>query len=253
MVHKIKLGELLVRAGVLDESRLKAALSEQERWGGRLGSLLVSMGFVSEEILVKALSKQLAVPMAKLDEVDVPQNILAKVDIDFAKMNAVCPEKYHADRRVLVLAMADPINVAAIDEIVRRTNLRVQPTVAGERAIMRAISKAYGVSALDVDTGSFELTGQNAADPPRLVGGSSEAPQPANGGLARSSLGAAPPSMPATTARGEPPSEAMELVASLDAAQKKQLKAIRAMADLLIEKGLISREEFFARLNKRGS
>ena len=65
MAPRIRLGELLVRAGVLDEYKLNAALAEQQRWGGRLGRVLVDMGFVSEEILVKALSKQLAVPVAQ--------------------------------------------------------------------------------------------------------------------------------------------------------------------------------------------
>lgn len=246
MAHKIKLGELLVRAGVLDESRLKSALSEQERWGGRLGSVLVGMGFVSEEILVKALSKQLAVPMAQLDKIEVPPHILKKVDIDFAKMNAVCPERFLPEKRALVVAMADPINVSAIDEIVRRTGCRVQPTVAGERAIMRAINGLYGAEAPDAASGKIEVFGEARQQQLEMARATAQAAM--NGGLPSFS----PPALQQQAPSGPPTPAAQEMVATLDAAQKKQLKAIRAMADLLIEKGLISREEYFARINRRG-
>jgi hypothetical protein len=244
VAHKIKLGELLVRAGVLDETRLKAALAEQERWGGRLGSLLVSMGFVSEDLLVKALSKQLAVPMARLDAIDVPKAILSKIDLDFAKMHALCPERYIADRKTLVVAMADPINVAGIDEVVRRTGCRVQPTVAGERSIMRAIAMTYGAESQSIDPPAMPQ--QDSFIPSRSE-------QRNNGSASSRQMPAQAPSRPQTPASPQPPQAAIDLVATIDSAQKKQLKAIRAMAELLIEKGLISRDEYYARINRRGS
>ena len=221
MAHRIKLGELLVRAGVLDEAKLKAALHEQERWGGRLGATLVAMGFVPEDLLVKALSKQLAVPVAHLDELDVPDQILRRIDLDFAKVHGVCPERYLLDRRTLLVAMADPINVQVIDEIGRRTGLRVQPTVAGERAINLAIGRLYGESVGNEAVGEADLV--DAQDRP-----SSLPPEP---------VLAAPASA--------------ELVAALEAAQRKQHKAIRVMAELLIERGVLPRDEYLARLNRR--
>ena len=66
---QIKLGELLIKANVLQESQLKAALAEQAKWGGKLGEILVRMNLVSEDILVRALSKQLAIPAVNLDAV----------------------------------------------------------------------------------------------------------------------------------------------------------------------------------------
>src|SRR5262249_24891744 len=110
MAARIKLGELLVRAGGLDEFKLKAALAEQQRWGGRLGKILVEMNFVSEDLLVKALSKQLGIPRAKLETANVPNDVLAKIDPSFAANNAICPERYFADKKTLVVAMADPTN-----------------------------------------------------------------------------------------------------------------------------------------------
>ncbi|MFO0728377.1 MAG: hypothetical protein U1E65_31670 [Myxococcota bacterium] len=253
MVQRIKLGELLVRAGVLDEARLKAALHEQERWGGRLGATLVSMGFVAEDILVKALSKQLAVPIARLDQLDVPESVLEKIDLDFAKTHGLVPERYFADKRTLVVAMADPINVTAIDEISRRTGCRIQPTVGGERAINYAITQLYGADMPELATQGLMLDNLNedrfTDSPPGPPG------PPARPG--------APPSGPPQTNTGfvpgpsmAPPSGAQpslpDLVSALELAQKKQLKAIRAMAELLIEKGVISKDEYVARLGRRG-
>ena len=229
MTPRIKLGELLVRAGVLDESKLKAALHEQERWGGRLGAALVAMGFVPEELLVKALSKQLAVPMAHLDQIDVPNSILEKLDIDFVKSHAVCPERYLVDRRTLMVAMADPINVTTIDEIGRRTGLRIQPTVAGERSIGIAIANLYG------------------ANPPHVDFGTSDLMTEGNKGLeANIQAEPLPPPRPSQT---HP--QVSEMVLALEAAQHKQHKAIRVMAELLIERGVLPRDEYLARLSRR--
>lgn len=214
MVHRIKLGELLVRAGVLDEARLKVALAEQERLGGRLGAVLVSRGFLPEDLLVKALSKQLAVPIAQLDRLDVPGHVITQLDIDFVRVHGVCPVQLIAERRTLLVAMADPINVNAIDEISRRTGLRVEPQVAGERAILRAIATLYGE---EVPAAEVEPVGQPApaSDEPIAVPGPSD-----------------------------------PLISALELAQHRQRKAIRTMIELLIEKGLISRDEYQARLGR---
>ncbi len=258
MVQRIKLGELLVRAGVLDEPRLKAALHEQERWGGRLGATLVSMGFVAEDILVKALSKQLAVPIARLDQLDVPQNILDRVDLDFAKQHGVVPERYLADRKTLVVAMADPINVTAIDEMSRRTGMRIQPTVGGERAINLAMTRLYGEITPELATQGIMLDNLNEKRVTWDVGPVNPSGGPPPPGTAAPFVPPSPavmaslvPSQPPSTGAAPTPS-LPELVSALELAQKKQLKAIRAMAELLIEKGVISREDYIARLNRRG-
>lgn len=229
MTPKIRLGELLVRAGVLDESKLKAALHEQERWGGRLGAALVAMGFLSEEMLVKALSKQLAVPIARLDQLDVPDFILKKLDFDYVKNHGVCPERYIAERRILVVAMADPINVETIDELGRRAGVRVQATVGGERAINLALNKLYGTAAPDLDVGG---TSDLMTEGNKML--------EANVEVMRTSEPARPMSQ-----------AAQEMLLALEAAQLKQHKAIRVMAELLIERGVLPRDEYLSRLSRR--
>ena len=77
---QIKLGELLIKANVHQESQLKAALAEQAKWGGKLGEILVRMSLVSEDILVRALSKQLNIPAVNLDAVQtIPGHLRAKI------------------------------------------------------------------------------------------------------------------------------------------------------------------------------
>ncbi|MEO1335620.1 MAG: hypothetical protein AAFV29_08240 [Myxococcota bacterium] len=144
MAGKIRLGELLVRAGVLDEMKLKAALAEQQRWGGKLGRVLDDMNFVSEDLLTKALSKQLGFPRAVFAEMNIPSFVLSSVPADFARSNACCPERFDAGRKMLTVAMADPTNVPVCDELRFKTGLRVEPTIAGEVQISTAIDQLYG-------------------------------------------------------------------------------------------------------------
>ena len=161
MAGKIRLGELLVRAGVLDELKLKAALAEQQRWGGRLGRILIDMNFVSEDLLTKALSKQLGFPRATFSEVNIPSSVLAKVPADFARSNACCPEHFDAPRKLLTVAMADPTNVPVADELRFKTGLRVEPTIAGEIQISMAIDHLYGTR-----SGSYSVQLPDAIDLP---------------------------------------------------------------------------------------
>lgn len=79
----IRLGDLLIKAGVVNDAQLNAALNEQRQWGGRLGAILVRMGALSEDLLVKALAHQLNIPRAAIgptDPIVVPQQILDRID-----------------------------------------------------------------------------------------------------------------------------------------------------------------------------
>lgn len=305
MAARIKLGELLVRAGVLDEFKLKAALAEQQRWGGRLGRILVEMNFVHEDLLVKALSKQLGVPRARLEKAEIPNEILSRIDPQFAAQNAVCPERYLPDKKILVVAMADPTNVSAIDELRFKTGLRVETSLAGELEITQAIDRMfYGrapidgidISAIERAAGPAMVFDQNMEPqatqplpppyqtpapfpppppPPTLTLppisqplGPPNAPPTLPTFAAQPQPQLPPPPPPAmTTPRAGPPplpnamnaarpantpsTAALEMAAQLDGAQKKQLKAMRVLLELLIEKGVFSRDEYMALVNRR--
>lgn len=260
MAPRIRLGELLVRAGVLDEFKLNAALAEQKRWGGKIGKILVDMNFVSEDILVKALSKQLAIPLARLDDLQVSDDILKRIDAGFARNNSLCPERMLPDRRALVVAMADPINIKAIDEVTYRTGLRVEPTLAGERSISIAISRLYGTDASALSDHSMSLLTDNRGEVrepsrPPDVGGDMEEMEmlPLAAPLDSPSSSVVEPAPRRQVPQSAPagPSPVYEMAEALEDAQRKQLKAIRAMVDLLVEKGVFSRDEYLQRLNRR--
>jgi hypothetical protein len=257
MMGRIKLGELLVRAGVLDEYKLNVALSEQRRWGGRIGKILVDMNFVSEDVLVRALSKQLGVPLAQLDKLSVPPELTRKIDEGFARQHHLVPERFLPERRTLVVAMADPIDVKSIDEIAYRTGLRIEPTLAGERAIAQAANRVYGADAMSLDAPSEAIFLSNQGQviersrPPEPRADSFEmlplaAPLDGRGSRPPTRAPAPPPPAPAVAAGQLAP-----MIDTLEGAQRKQRRAIRAMVDLLVDKGVFSREEYLARLNRR--
>jgi hypothetical protein len=154
-----RLGEILVQAGVLDESRLRAALAEQRRWGGPLGRILVDMGGITEEAMVQALSHQLNFPAVNLDSKVIPNDVLDLVPPELADQHNVVP--FAVQGKFLDVAMADPTNLGIIDELRIRTRLNVRPHLAGPKMIERAVAKYYGRG-----MGSISWSGSNPLDAP---------------------------------------------------------------------------------------
>src|SRR3954470_16233372 len=126
---RIKIGDLLVKAGVITELQLKAALAEQQHWGGKLGDILVRMEFVTEEVLVRALSKQTGIPRADLTgEADL--DALSRIPPDIAEEFGVVPIAMQDDLTIVV-AMSDPNNVMITDHLQTVTGIRVVARLAG--------------------------------------------------------------------------------------------------------------------------
>ncbi|MGF1511495.1 MAG: hypothetical protein ACFB9M_18535 [Myxococcota bacterium] len=144
MGQKVRLGELLTRAGVISSQQLEAAMAEHERRGERLGRVLVERGYVSEAVLVRVLSRQLGVRPANLQRAWVPAEILQKLTETFLRDNAICPEGFDEPGRALRLAMADPTNVTLVDEVRFRTGLKVSVSIAGEREIEATVDRMCG-------------------------------------------------------------------------------------------------------------
>src|SRR5258708_28577407 len=104
---RIRIGDLLVKAGVITELQLKAALAEQSQWGGKLGDILVRMEFLTEEVLVRALSKQTGIPRADLTGEGDPA-ALALVPPDVAEEFRLVPVMAKEQGPLLLVAMSDP-------------------------------------------------------------------------------------------------------------------------------------------------
>lgn len=140
-----KVGEILVRAGVIDHQQLKAALGEQTRWGGHLGSTLIKLGFVEEKDLVRALASQLELPMATLEGKRIPPEVLALVPREVADRERVLPlfVKRDGSRVFLFVGIEDPGNLEAFDDLAFRTGMLIKPVMVAPSELFEAIDRCY--------------------------------------------------------------------------------------------------------------
>ena len=128
---KVRLGELLVNSGVLSNEQLQQALDNPARQGKKLGEFLVDEGIVSEDDLAKALSKQLDLDMIDLQSINVDKEVLNLVPVNVLKKNKIFPFAYKENNfNVLMVAMADPLDYNAIDDINIITNFQVEPAAS---------------------------------------------------------------------------------------------------------------------------
>lgn len=136
-------GQLLLKAKLIDALQLRSVLARRDQWGGRIPQLVVEMGLASEDSVVQALSQALHFPVASLENVAVNPAVLHKVEASFAEKTAVFPLELKDKGKVLVLSMADPTDLETIDTVSRKARVRVEPRLAGETAILRAIALHY--------------------------------------------------------------------------------------------------------------
>ncbi len=151
-----KLGEILIKAGVLDQVGLQRALNEQARWGGQLGRYLVELGLITEETLVRALSTQYRLPAVALDPPKLNISVGRLVPKEISERNNLVCFRADLKNKFLDIAMSDPSNTDAIDEIRVATKFNVRPHIAAPTVVDKAISYIfYGDMALggDLDLG----------------------------------------------------------------------------------------------------
>jgi type IV pilus assembly protein PilB len=136
-----RLGDLLVAEGLITDAQLRAALGDQKGKADKLGSVLVRTGAITEEQLIGFLSRQYGIPSITLTNLDIDAETLRLVPPHIAKKYEVLPVKRIGG--TLTLAMSDPTNVFALDDIAFMTNLQILPVVAPQAAIRRALDKNY--------------------------------------------------------------------------------------------------------------
>lgn len=136
-----RLGELLVRENMISPQQLQQAQEEQKKSGGRLGGSLVKLGMLNEQELLNFLSKQYHVPSINLDEFKIDPEVLKLISEEVAAKHQVVP--VHRAGASLVVAMADPSNIFAIDDIKFLTGYNVEVVVASETQIAKAIERFY--------------------------------------------------------------------------------------------------------------
>ncbi len=153
-----KLGEILVREGLITLDQLKKALLDQKNTGMRLGYTLVKLGFVEETEISKMLARQYRMPAVDLSHFEVDPKILKLLPPDVANKHAVLPLK--REGRTLTVAIADPNNVAAIEDIKFITRCDVFPVIAGEYTLRNAIERHYQQSDAQLQTLLKDIQGE---------------------------------------------------------------------------------------------
>ncbi|TAN63427.1 type IV-A pilus assembly ATPase PilB [bacterium] len=136
-----RIGELLVREKLITSDQLKKAIDEQKTGGGRLGFNLTKLGFITEKNLTSFLSKQYGIPTVELATQEIDHEVVKLIPEDVAQKYQVIP--ISRTGATLVVAMADPSNIFAIDDIKFLTGYNVEPLVASDAAIKLAIEKHY--------------------------------------------------------------------------------------------------------------
>ncbi len=140
-----RLGELLVRNKLISEVQLAKALEEQRVQGGRLGASLIKLGYIKEEELAAFLSRQYGVPSINLSEFEIDPGVIKLVPPEVAQKYQVIPVNRAGS--TLIVAMSDPSNIFAIDDIKFMTGYNVEVVVAAEASIKQSIDKYYDQSA----------------------------------------------------------------------------------------------------------
>ncbi|HSN56322.1 MAG TPA: type IV-A pilus assembly ATPase PilB [Candidatus Sulfomarinibacteraceae bacterium] len=140
----LKIGELLIKAKLLNNDQLQRALDEQKQSGGRIGEHLMRLGYVTEEDILDCLSQQFGVPSINLQHFEIDESIIRLIPADVARKYQFIPVSKTG--ATLTVAMSDPTNVFAMDDITFITGYRVEPVVASEEALRGAIDKYYGTT-----------------------------------------------------------------------------------------------------------
>jgi len=153
-----RLGDLLVAEGLINQEQLQRALLAQKGTAEKLGSLLVRLNLVDEDKLVGFLSKQYGIPSVTLSQLDIDPDVLKLVPAQMARKYEIVPVERKGN--VLTLAMADPTNVFALDDVTFLTNLQVQPSVAPQGAIRKAIERNYDIQMSAIGEVISELEGE---------------------------------------------------------------------------------------------
>jgi type IV pilus assembly protein PilB len=139
-----KIGDLLVKENLITQQQLKEALEHQRVHGGRLGHCLIKLGFVTDDEITAILSRQYGVPSINLSFFDVDPGVVKLIPVETAQKYQIMPLSRVGS--TLTIAMIDPTNVFAMDDIKFMTGFNIEPVVASETAIRESIDKYYGTT-----------------------------------------------------------------------------------------------------------
>ncbi|WP_127560593.1 GspE/PulE family protein [Saccharospirillum alexandrii] len=154
---KIRLGDLLVEAGLISEGQLGLALQEQKHTGKKIGRVLVDMGLVPENKLLTTLSKHLDIPFIEMRQFQLKQDVMQRLDESVARRFRCLLLADNADG--LLLGMADPLDLMAIDEVEKRLKKNVKPAIVREAELLATLDSVYRRTG-EIESIAVELEGE---------------------------------------------------------------------------------------------
>ncbi len=165
-----KLGDMLVKAQLITDAQLDEVMKIQRREGGKLGGIVVRSGFCSDQDIVSFLGMQYGVPAADLEQwPPIDPGVIALIPKDLAQRHKVLPLQRTGN--VLTLAMSDPTDIFAMDDVRFHTGYNVDPVVSSEMGLARAVEKYYGgASAVRLADGTLARTNQGGGSGPAAAG-----------------------------------------------------------------------------------
>ncbi|WIG95130.1 general secretion pathway protein GspE [Myxococcus sp. SDU36] len=273
-----RIGDILVKARVIDDLQLRSALATHEQWGGRLSRIIADLGLATDDVITEAICQGLGMQRIQLGNVTRDAGALSRVDVSLAEQKAVFPVSLKDNGKTLVLAMADPTDLGTLDQVAAKSRARVVVMVAGEREIEHAILRHYRGQEPVVSTrfgGEKRPSSSDAQDdeddlkvvdmsgntvvkriaditppappaaPPPAPRAPERAPEPGAGASAADILdeilaGGAP--------ANEWTDEDLKRLQTVQQNQEKSSKILRALLELLLEKGQLQQRELAARM-----
>lgn len=142
----MRLGDMLVHAGLVTREDLADALQEQEQRGARLGEVLVRRGLITEQDLTQIFSNRVSVAWVCLDYIDFTRELLSLVPGDLAQSLNVIPVYFRTEKnrqKILYIAVDDPTAISAMEQVAMHTGMHVRPLVAPASEIRRAVQLHY--------------------------------------------------------------------------------------------------------------
>ena len=179
MAERVKLGELLVRAGAINRAQLTAALGEQQKWGLPLGMTLIELKFLDEETLVRTLARQLKVPLAWMRGKRVKPAVIDLIPAELAREHRYIPltVREEPEGRVLFLGMQDPGDLESLDNVSFRIGWKVRPILVAPSELEEALERYYPSEDADPRDRMLDLDPPKEATPSETAG-STETPAP---------------------------------------------------------------------------
>jgi len=267
MAKRLKLGQLLVAAGAIEPVQLAAALDEQKSNGGLLGIAMVRMGFVDERTLVRALAGQLNLPVVRLEGKEIGSEVLDLVPVELVEKHRCLPLLINGegDARILYLGMEDPSDPDVVAEICTLVGMNVQAVLVAPTELDEGIFRHYrcdgfGAEPLSEPPPAAELpASRESASAPAHAAQSLDPNIDDMESSSLDDLGPEPSFMGVDELGSEDPDGPLEFedspalpedapTAKVQGASASSDAMLRAIAQLLVEKGVFTREELVKQL-----